>query len=104
MDDDFPACSSRSGAEPGSGPASAPGASKTRLTPQDPFPADLSVLPLVLLHVLDSKVRRQLDHELLYALQCPHPLTLDRHHELVTEIDAREITGAGSAEYQSLLQ
>lgn len=113
MDEDLSACSPHGGAmEAGFGPISAHHFrsvsdhqdSRTRLTPQDAFPADLSTLPLVMLHVLDSKVRRQLDHELLCALQCPHPLTLDHHHELVTEIDAREITDVGWSEHQDVLQ
>jgi hypothetical protein len=68
--------------------------SSTRVQPDDDFPADLTTVPLMELQVLDSRVRRQLDHETLVSCHGPHPVTVDRQHELVTEIDARELLGA----------
>lgn len=66
----------------------------TRLTPAQGFPAELTALSTAQLLTLDSLIRRQLDHELLSSPQGVHPVTLDRHVELVAELDAREITAA----------
>jgi hypothetical protein len=61
----------------------------THLDPDAPFPAELGKLSLVELHVLHSRVCRQLDLEYLTD-PGPHALTLDRHCDLVAELDARE--------------
>jgi hypothetical protein len=75
-----------------SGPAASPGclAAITHLDPAAPFPAELGKLSLVELHVLHSRVCRQLDLEYLTDPAGPHPLTLDRHSDLVAELDTRE--------------
>jgi hypothetical protein len=66
----------------------------TRLSPDQAFPAELTVLSTARLLILDSLIRRQLDHEMPCELDGAHPLTLERHFDLVTELDAREITAA----------
>ncbi|MGQ1795860.1 hypothetical protein ACT4S5_01790 [Kocuria oceani] len=63
-------------------------ASSTRLSPVDAFPADLGSLALVELQILHSRVCLQLDAEHLDALEGTHPVTLDRHQELVDALDA----------------
>lgn len=62
----------------------------TGLDPAAPFPADLSALSLVELQVLHSRACRQLDREYLTDPAGPHPVTLDRHCELVIELDRRD--------------
>ncbi|KUG56628.1 hypothetical protein AVL61_06105 [Kocuria rosea subsp. polaris] len=59
--------------------------------PDDAFPADLTELSLAELHVLHSRVGRQLDREYLGDAAGAHPVTLERHQELTVELDAREI-------------
>ena len=58
------------------------------LDPSAPFPDDVTRLSLLELHVWHSRIRRQLDQDLLTP-EGPHPLTLDRQQELVAELDAR---------------
>lgn len=69
------------------------------LDPSAPFPDDVARLSLVELHVWHSRIRRQLDQDLLTP-EGPHPLTLDRQQELVAELDARgsvaAVPGVGS--------
>jgi hypothetical protein len=64
---------------------------RTYLAPEDAFPADLTELSLAELHVLHSRVGRQLDLEYLGSASGAHPVTLERHQELSVELDAREI-------------
>lgn len=64
---------------------------RTYLAPDDEFPADLTELSLAELHVLHSRVGRQLDREYLAEAAGAHPVTLERHQELTVELDAREI-------------
>jgi len=67
----------------------APVAPSTVLGPADPFPTTLAELGLVELHVLHSRVTRQLDREHLDPAG-PHPVTLDRAQELAAELDTRQ--------------
>ncbi|WP_400160574.1 hypothetical protein [Arthrobacter sp. BPSS-3] len=60
-----------------------------RITPTDPFPQDLEKLKDEKLQVLDSKVQRQLDHEIVTEGE-PHPETEFRHHELDLEFGLRD--------------
>ncbi|MEX5299287.1 hypothetical protein RCG67_10965 [Kocuria sp. CPCC 205292] len=69
----------------------APPSGRTYLMPDDAFPADLTELSLAELHVLHSRVGRQLDREYLGDAAGAHPVTLERHQELTVELDAREI-------------
>ncbi|PLC10841.1 hypothetical protein AUQ48_16085 [Kocuria flava] len=62
----------------------------TLLAPEEEFPTALSELPVLEIHVLHSRVCRQLDHEYLTDPAGAHPVTLDRHHELVAELDDRD--------------
>lgn len=68
-----------------------PGATSTYLGPAAAFPAELTELPLMELHLLHSRICRQLDREHLTDPAGPHPITLERHRELVVELDAREV-------------
>jgi len=74
--------------------AGGPDPSVVRLGPDDAFPADLTELGLVALQVLHSRICRQLDHDHLTDPDGPHPITLDRHQQLVVELRAREISPA----------
>lgn len=69
----------------------APPVGRTYLAPDAAFPADLTEMSLAELHVLHSRVGRQLEREHLDGPCGAHPVTLDRHHELTVELDAREI-------------
>lgn len=69
----------------------APPAGRTYLAPAAAFPADLTELSLAELHVLHSRVGRQLEREHLGDPAGAHPITLDRHQDLAVELDAREI-------------
>lgn len=64
----------------------------TGLETTEDFPTDVVDLPLTELHVLHSKLCRQLDHETLTNPAGPHPLTQDRHQEVVAELDTRATT------------
>lgn len=69
----------------------APPRGRTYLAPDAAFPADLTELSLAELHVLHSRVSRQLEREYLCDASGAHPVTLERHQELAVELDAREI-------------
>lgn len=62
---------------------------ETCLSPEDEFPADLTGLPLVELQVLHSRIECQLEREYLEGPSGPHPVTQDRHDELVAELEER---------------
>ncbi|GEO96823.1 hypothetical protein [Kocuria turfanensis] len=68
----------------------------TYLPPEAAFPADLTELAATELHVLHSKVSRQLEQEYLTVPDGAHPLTLERCQEITVELDAREINAAHS--------
>lgn len=70
------------------------GATSTFLPPAAGFPADLTGLSLTELHVLHSRIGRQLDREYLTTPSGAHPLTLERYRDLTVELDAREIVAA----------
>lgn len=59
-----------------------------RITPADPFPEDLENLKDEKLQVLDSRVQRQLDHEIVTEGES-NPETEFRHHELDAEFEHR---------------
>lgn len=63
--------------------------SSTYLAPTDPFPTTLAELELVNLHVLHSRITRQLEREYITPTG-PHPVTQDRAQELVAELDTRQ--------------
>lgn len=61
---------------------------KTRLSPDQPFPADLAPLEDGQVEILNSKIHRQLDTE--YATDHePDPETESRYEELKAELDYR---------------
>ncbi|MGF9663594.1 hypothetical protein AAIH25_17190 [Arthrobacter crystallopoietes] len=62
---------------------------KSFLSPEDPFPADVQNLPDARLHVLNSLVHRQLEREYVEA-GGPNPETEFRLEELRIELDRRE--------------
>ena len=68
----------------------------TCLSPDCDFPAELSALPLVELQVLHSRVVCQLEHEYLLNTDGPHPVTQDRHEELVAALEARRDAAPGA--------
>jgi hypothetical protein len=72
--------------------------SSTYLAPADAFPTALAELGLAELHVLHSRITRQLEHEHIDPAG-PHPVTLDRAQELVEELDTRQgfLTATASA-------
>jgi hypothetical protein len=63
--------------------------SQLRLTPEDSFPEDLSVLSNPVLQVLDSQVQRQLDREYVVEGE-PNPETEFRHWDIDEEFEQRE--------------
>jgi hypothetical protein len=66
---------------------------KSYLSPEDPFPADVQALPDARLHVLNSLLHRQLARE--YVEACgPNPETEFRLEELRIELDRRESAAA----------
>ena len=67
----------------------------TGLEATEDFPTDVTGLSLTELHVLHSKLCRQLDHETLTDPAGPNPLTQDRHQEVVAELDTRAATDPG---------
>lgn len=77
----------------------APPIGRTYLAPEAAFPADLTELSLAELHVLHSRVGRQLEREYLGGACGAHPVTLERHQDLTVELDAREIAHAQDAQY-----
>jgi hypothetical protein len=62
---------------------------KLHLTPEEEFPADLSVVPDLELQVLDSQIQRQLDYEYL-SEGGPNPETEFRHYDLDEEFEERD--------------
>lgn len=64
-------------------------AMKTTLAPEDPYPEDLQQLKLSDVEVLNSKVHRELNVEILRDGEV-HPETEFRHEELVLELDRRD--------------
>lgn len=61
---------------------------KSRLSPEQPFPADLAPLEDSQVEILNSKIHRQLDRE--YTVdQEPDPETESRYEELKAELDFR---------------
>lgn len=68
----------------------------TCLRPDCDFPGELAALPLVELQVLHSRVVCQLEHEYLVNPDGPHPVTQDRHEELVAELEARRGAASGA--------
>ncbi|NOJ60508.1 hypothetical protein [Arthrobacter sp. 260] len=61
----------------------------TRLTPDQPFPEDLTQLENIEVEVLNSRIHRELDAEYVrYGL--PDPETEGRLEELTEELDRRE--------------
>ena len=74
--------------QPETAPTHGPGC-ETCLSPEDEFPTDLGRLPLVELQVLHSRIECQLEREYLEDPSGPHPVTQDRHDELVAELEAR---------------
>lgn len=69
----------------------APHIAQIRLGPGDGFPTELTTLPLIEVQVLHSRLSSQLDWELCCGPQGPHPVTQDRHQELVAELGTRRI-------------
>ncbi|MEX5258161.1 hypothetical protein [Kocuria arenosa] len=65
------------------------GSDQTRLDPAGVFPEDLSELSLEEVQALDSRLRRQLDTEVL-SPSGAHPWTLDHQQEVACELDARQ--------------
>ncbi|HST71863.1 MULTISPECIES: hypothetical protein [Kocuria] len=65
------------------------GQCETCLAPECAFPAELGALTLVELQVLHSRIACQLDHEYLDNPDGPHPVTQDRHEELLAELESR---------------
>ena len=59
-----------------------------RLGPEADFPEDLTLMSLVELQVLDSRLRCQLDDEVL-SVSGAHPQTLDRRGEVARELEIR---------------
>ena len=62
---------------------------KLHLTPEDEFPEDLSEVENKDLHILDSQVQRQLDHEYVADGE-PNPETEFRHYDLDEEFSERD--------------
>ena len=61
---------------------------KSRLTPEQAFPADLAPLEDSQVEILNSKIHRQLDREYTEDHQ-PDPETESRYEELKAELDYR---------------
>lgn len=64
----------------------------SRITPEELFPADLTILDDIEVEVLNSKVRRELDAE--YLDSNPEPETEGRLEELTTELNRRDLVTA----------
>lgn len=69
-------------------PGAAEGAS-THLDPAQDFPTELPELTLEQLQVLHSRACLQLEREYLDSPEGAHPVTLDRHQDLVAELHTR---------------
>ncbi|MHA7141325.1 hypothetical protein ACX80T_07300 [Arthrobacter sp. Sr33] len=61
---------------------------KSRLSPEQPFPADLAPLEDSQVEILNSKIHRQLDAEYTTDHE-PDPETESRYEELRAELDYR---------------
>lgn len=61
---------------------------KSRLSPEQPFPADLAPLEDNQVEILNSKIHRQLDSEYTTDHE-PDPETESRYEELKAELDYR---------------
>lgn len=70
---------------------------RTHVAPAEDFPDELAELTLTQLQVLHSRVRLQLDSEYLGSPDGAHPVTLDRHQDLVAELATRRNRPAGPA-------
>jgi hypothetical protein len=62
---------------------------KLHLTPEDDFPEDLAQIEDQQLQVLDSRVQRQLDYEIVAEGE-PNPETEFRHFELDEQFEDRD--------------
>lgn len=62
----------------------------TRLSPAEEFSLELVQVTLAELQILHSRTSLQLDHEYLTTAHGAHPVTLDRHQELVAELQTRQ--------------
>jgi hypothetical protein len=62
---------------------------KLHLTPEDDFPEDLAQIEDQQLQVLDSRVQRQLDYEIVVEGE-PNPETEFRHFELDEQFEDRD--------------
>jgi hypothetical protein len=62
----------------------------SRLSPDEDFLQDLSVLGMADLQVLHPRITRQLDHDYLTDPAGPHCCTMDRCQDLLTELNARD--------------
>lgn len=69
----------------------------TQVDPAGNFPGELGELSLTHLQVLHSRVCLQLDSEYLGSPDGAHPVTLDRHQELVAELATRRSSPAAPA-------
>ncbi|MEX5304850.1 hypothetical protein RF644_03755 [Kocuria sp. CPCC 205258] len=70
-----------------SAPLMSPG---SQLGPGEDFPEDLTGLCMADLQVLHSRITRQLDHDYLTDPAGPHFSTMDRCHDLQSELNARD--------------
>lgn len=61
----------------------------TCLGPDEPFPDALAELPPAQVQVLHSRICCQLEEDHRTDPSGPHPVSLDRHHELVEELATR---------------
>jgi hypothetical protein len=62
---------------------------RTRLTPSDDFPEDLTALELPEVEVLNSKIHRELDYEYAHDGEATTETEI-RHEELTEELDRRD--------------
>ncbi|MBG6185374.1 hypothetical protein IWX65_003353 [Arthrobacter sp. CAN_A214] len=62
---------------------------KTRLTPSDSFPKDLTSLDLPQVEVVSSKIQRELSYEYVHDGE-PDPETEFRSKEVTEELDRRD--------------
>jgi hypothetical protein len=63
---------------------------KTRLTPSDPFPEDLTSLDLTQVEVVNSKIQRELSYEYVHD-GAADPETEFRNEEVTEELDRRDL-------------
>lgn len=74
----------------------------TRITPDDPFPFDLTTLRRAEVEVLNSKLHRQLDVE--YLAGGPDPETAARYEEVTAELDRRTVDAAHHTAHNSSIR